>query len=79
LGAFTVPANAQALAEQLRSLLAGPGSEALPADSRQVRVEFDGRLHRVLVGAYARRGAAQGSARQLKQFLDRETAIYQQH
>jgi len=76
LGAFAQAANAEALREQVRALLAGPGADALPAANRAVRIESDGRLHRVLVGGFEQRAAAQDSARQLKAFLGRDTTVY---
>jgi rare lipoprotein A len=77
LGAFAVLANAEALRDQLAALLARPEAEKLPAASRQPRIEFDGRLHRVLVGAFDVRGTAQSGARQLQRYLSRDTALYQ--
>jgi rare lipoprotein A len=76
LGAFALPDHAQALASTVGALLAGPGAEALPAANRAVRVAFDGRLHRVLVGGYADRSGAQRGARQLQEFLGRDTTVY---
>jgi hypothetical protein len=49
----------------------------LPESSRHPRIEFDGRLHRVLVGVFDARGAAQRGAHELQQHLARATAIYQ--
>jgi len=76
LGAFAVLANAEALRDQLTSLLASPEAEVLPAGSRHPRIESDGHLHHVLVGAFDARADAQRGARALQRYLSRETTIY---
>jgi cell division septation protein DedD len=77
LGAFALLANAQALRDQVATLLARPEAEQLPAANRQPRIEFDGRLHRVLVGTFDARSTAQRDASQLRRYLARDTALYQ--
>jgi len=77
LGAFAVQAHAEALRDEVTTLLARPDAEALPAASRHPRIEFDGRLHRVLVGTFDVRAAAQRGATQLRRYLARDTSLYQ--
>jgi rare lipoprotein A len=76
LGAFSVLANAEALRDALTARLARTDADILPADSRHPRIEFDGRLHHVLVGAFAARAGAQRSARDLRRLLSRDTTLY---
>jgi hypothetical protein len=40
------------------------------------RVEQDGAVHRVLIGAFAERGAAQQFATRIERLLARETVLY---
>lgn len=76
LGAFAVLANAEALRDELTALLAKPEAEALPSDSRHPRIESDGHLHHVVVGAFKARADAQRNARALQRFLSRDTTLY---
>ncbi len=75
-GAFRVAEHARALCERLNFLLAAPEAPALPADSRHPRVEFDGHLHRVLLGGFGARATAQAAARPLERYLARATTLY---
>jgi len=76
LGAFAVPANAEALRDRLALLLSAPEADTLPAAARAPWVEYDGRLSRVLIGSLGDRAMAQAWAAQLERFLVRETALY---
>jgi cell division septation protein DedD len=73
LGAFAQEANAEALAGRAAALLAFLDPDALNAGSP--RVERDGGVYRVLVGATADRGAAQVLARELEKVLERPTTL----
>lgn len=75
-GAFAQEQNAQALRDTLTELLAGPKGDALPTAQRHPRIAFDGRLHRVLLGGFADRAAAQAAAVNLKERLSREAVLY---
>jgi len=76
LGAFTVPANAEALRERLALLLAAPEAGHLPAGARVPRVEFDGRHSRVLIGKMSDRASAQAWAQQIQRYLLRDAVLY---
>ena len=73
LGAFAQEANAEALAGRAAALLAFLDPDALNAGTP--RVERDGGVYRVLVGATADRGAAQALARELEKVLERPTTL----
>jgi rare lipoprotein A len=73
LGAFVQEANAEALAGRAAALLAFLDPDALNAGTP--RVERDGGVYRVLVGATADRGAAQVLARELEKVLERPTTL----
>ena len=75
LGAFGVPAHAEAMRTRLALQLAQEDGGL--ADEAQLRVERDGSLHRVLAGAFAEREAAAALARRLERALDRDTALLQ--
>lgn len=73
LGAFEQQANADALRDQVAARLQQPGANTVaPAAPR---VEHDGSIFRVLVGAVADRAAAQSLAQELERLLGRETTI----
>ncbi len=76
LGAFAVPANAEALRDRLALLLSAPEADGLPPSARTPRVEYDGKLNRVLIGSLDDRTLAQAWAQQLGRFLVRETVLY---
>ena len=76
LGAFAVSANAEALRERLALLLSSPEAAGLPAAARMPRVEFDGRINRVLIGNLGDRATAQAWSERLERFLLRDTALY---
>lgn len=73
LGAFAQEANAEALAGRAAALLAFLDPDALNAGTP--RVEREGGVYRVLVGATADRGAAQVLARELEKVLERPTTL----
>jgi rare lipoprotein A len=73
LGAFAQEANAEALAGRAAALLAFLDPEAL--DAGAPRIEKDGAIFRVLVGASADRAAAQALARELERVLERPTSL----
>jgi rare lipoprotein A len=73
LGAFQTQANADALRERVAVLLQQAGGDDVA--SRAPRVEHDGSIFRVLVGAVADRGSAQQLAAQLERLLGRETIL----
>jgi len=73
LGAFAQEANAEALAGRAAALLAFLDPDALNAGAP--RVEREGGVYRVLVGATADRGAAQALARELEKVLERPTTL----
>ena len=75
VGAFQQEANAVALRERVAVQLQQSGSE-LAAGQRAPRVENDGSIFRVLVGAAPDRAAAQVLAQQLERMLGRETVLY---
>jgi len=74
VGAFQQEANAQALRERVAVQLQQSGAEL--AGERAPRVEHDGSIFRVLVGALADRAAAQMLAQQLERLLGRQTALF---
>jgi peptidoglycan lytic transglycosylase len=73
IGAFAQQANADALRDRVALQLQQSGDEL--AAQRAPRVERDGSIFRVLVGAAADRAAAQTLAQQLEQLLGRETLL----
>src|SRR5882672_4629510 len=73
VGAFQQEANADALRENVAVQLQQSGGEL--ATQRPPRVERDGSIFRVLVGAVADRAAAQSLAQQLERLLGRETTL----
>jgi cell division septation protein DedD len=74
LGAFSQEANAEALAGRTAALLAFlEPADALP--TRAPRIEKDGAVYRVLVGATPDRDAAVSLARELERVLDRPTTL----
>jgi len=73
LGAFAQEANAEALAGRAAALLAFLDPDALNAGTP--RVEREGGVYRVLVGATADRDAAQVLARELEKVLERPTTL----
>jgi rare lipoprotein A len=74
LGAFSQEANAEALAGRTAALLAFlEPADALPV--RAPRIERDGAVFRVLVGATPDRDAALSLARELERVLDRPTTL----
>jgi rare lipoprotein A len=76
VGAFAQAANAAALRERVAVLLEQSAEADLAGPERMPRVEQDGAVHRVLVGAFAERGAAQQFAVLLERLLARETVPY---
>jgi rare lipoprotein A len=76
LGAFALAANADELRERIAVLLASPEADDLSPSARQPRVEREGEVHRVLIGALADRPAAQQLAARLQQLLGRDTALH---
>ncbi len=76
LGAFEVVANANALRDRMALLLSAPEADELPPPARTPRVEHDGNLHRVLIGAAADRISAQRLAERVEKFLNRPTALH---
>ena len=76
LGAFAVPANAEALRERLALLLSSPEAADLPAELRSPRIEVHGGLARVLIGVVADRTVALQWSRVLEKFLARPTALF---
>jgi rare lipoprotein A len=75
VGAFALAPNADALREQLSTALAQAAPELAPAE-RSARVERDGAVYRVLVGAAADRVTAAALADKLERLLARETSLY---
>jgi rare lipoprotein A len=75
IGAFALAPNADALREQLNVALAQVAGELAPAE-RSARVERDGAVYRVLVGAAADRVAAELLAAKLEPLLARQTTLY---
>jgi len=75
-GAFRVAEHAQAFRDRLDNLLAAPEASDLPPGSRHARIEFDGQLHRVLVGGFRARDAALAAAQPLEHFLARASTLY---
>jgi cell division septation protein DedD len=74
LGAFAQETNAEALAGRAAALLSFV-EPSEPTPIRVPRVEKDGSVYRVLVGASSDRGHAESLARQLEQLLDRPTTL----
>lgn len=73
LGAFSQEANAEALAGRTAALLAFlDGGDAA---TRTPRVERDGSVYRVLVGASSDRESAQALARELERVLERPATV----
>jgi rare lipoprotein A len=75
LGAFSIAGNAEALRERIAVLLEQNATE-LAAAERAPRIERDGGVFRVLVGALPDRVSAQSLAERLERLLERETALY---
>ncbi|MDL1863246.1 septal ring lytic transglycosylase RlpA family protein [Betaproteobacteria bacterium PRO7] len=75
LGAFSIVGNAEALRERVAVLLEQNGA-GLAGAERAPRVERDGGVFRVLVGALPDRVSAQSLAERLERLLERETALY---
>ncbi len=75
LGAFTLASNAEALRERIAVMLEQNANE-LAAAERAPRIERDGGIFRVLVGALPDRDTAQSLAERLERLLERETALY---
>jgi rare lipoprotein A len=75
LGAFTGEANAQALHERTRALLAAPAAAELEAVAGTLRIERDGGWFRVLLGAAADRAGAALLALRLEELLGADTTI----
>jgi cell division septation protein DedD len=73
LGAFTQEGNAEALAGRTAALLSFLDPGALSAGTP--RIERDGSVYRVLLGASADRSAAQALARELEKVLERPTTV----
>jgi rare lipoprotein A len=73
IGAFQQEASADALRERIAVQMQQSGNEL--ATQRPPRVERDGSIFRVLVGAVPDRAAAQSLAQQLERVLGRETAL----
>jgi cell division septation protein DedD len=75
LGAFAAADRAQALLARVRDELAAPRAQPLPADLAP-RVEPDGGLHRVLLGALPDRDAALALAARLAAVLGAGTPMH---
>jgi len=75
LGAFSAPDRAQALLVRVQSKLATPQAQGLPA-GLSPRIELDGGLHRVLLGALPERDAAQSLATRLAALLGGDVATW---
>jgi rare lipoprotein A len=73
LGVFSQEANAQQLAGRVAALLAFTEPAETPA--ARPRVEKDGTVYRVLVGATNDRASAQSLARDLEKLLDHPTTL----
>ena len=73
VGAFQQEFNADVLRERIAVQLQQSGGEL--AAQRPPRVERDGSIFRVLVGAVADRAAAQSLAQQLERLLGRQTLL----
>ena len=73
VGAFQQEFNADVLRERIAVQLQQSGGEL--AAQRPPRVERDGSIFRVLVGAVADRAAAQSLAQQLERLLGRQTIL----
>ena len=75
LGAFAAEERAQILLARVQAELARPQGQELPADLLP-RIERDGGLHRVLLGALADRAAAAALAARLAALLGGDVATY---
>jgi len=75
LGAFAGPDRAQELLQRVQAALARPQADGLAADL-QPRIESDGGLHRVLLGALPEREAATALASRLAALLGGDIATY---
>jgi rare lipoprotein A len=75
LGAFAAADRAQDLLARVQAELAKPQAASLPADL-QPRIESDGGLHRVLLGALPERDAASTLATRLAALLGSGIATY---
>jgi len=76
LGAFTVADNARALVARLQAVMATPEAQALPATDRLPRIERDGDLHRVLLGATPDRESALALAARVGALLGQDISLY---
>jgi rare lipoprotein A len=76
VGAFAQAANAAALRERIAVLFEQSPEPDLASPERMPRVEQDGAVHRVLIGSFAERGAAQQFATRIERLLARETVLY---
>lgn len=75
LGAFRLAGNAEALRERVAVMLE-QNAAGLAAGERAPRIERDGGIFRVLIGALPDRVSAQSLAERLERLLERETALY---
>jgi cell division septation protein DedD len=76
LGAFDVAANADALRDRVALLLSGPEAADLPEAARSPRVQRDGGVYRVLIGAIVDRNTAQRLGERIERILGRDTALF---
>ncbi len=76
LGVFTVPDNAKALLARLQAMLSTPEAQALAEADRAPRIERDGELHRVVLGALPDRESALALAARVGVLLGRDVPLY---
>ncbi len=76
VGAFSQAANAQALRERVAAQLEQSPEADLAAAERTPRVEQDGAVFRVLVGALPERFAAMQLAARLERLLALQTTLF---
>jgi rare lipoprotein A len=75
LGAFKIAANAEALRDRLALLLSLPEAAGVPVQLRSPRIEVQGGLSRVLIGAIADRAVALQWSHVLEKYLSRPAVL----
>jgi len=76
MGAFAIPANAQALRERLALLLGAPEASVLPPELRTPRIERHGGLDRVLIGKASERAVGLRWSRLLERYLSLPSVLF---
>lgn len=76
LGVFAQVDHASAFCQHLAARLATTQTTGRAPQEQHPRVEFDGRLYRILLGRYTQRDLARDRSRELRELLTQDTALY---